>query len=181
MLKPNDDSFGNDSSGSGRQRGGFFKRMARVPLQLAGVEEIRRASGRVIELISVVSTRQHYRVSGGIEVDEHGFYDLHKTALAIGTSIRTLEAILDLRRRQTCRKAYLCFGLGWAFFFFWLYRLATIEPGMLYFTGMVEFAPFCGVFFLLAFLFALQNYQIRKMRVLSAMQYLGTDEGFWPR
>jgi hypothetical protein len=45
----------------------------------------------------------------------------------------------------------------------------------------LQFAPACAVFFLLAFRFGLENYQIRMRRKVTAMEYLGAESGFWPR
>jgi hypothetical protein len=44
----------------------------------------------------------------------------------------------------------------------------------------LQFTP-CAVFFLLAFRFGLENYQIRMRRKVTAMEYLGAASGFWPR
>jgi len=44
----------------------------------------------------------------------------------------------------------------------------------------LEFVPFCGLFFLLAFKNAWQNWQLRRRRLGSAMEYLTTGEPFWP-
>jgi hypothetical protein len=41
--------------------------------------------------------------------------------------------------------------------------------------------PACAVFFLLAFRFGLENYQIRQRRKVGVLEFLGTSDGFWPR
>jgi hypothetical protein len=44
----------------------------------------------------------------------------------------------------------------------------------------VEFAPFCLVFFLVAFLSGLENYQLRTRRLATAWEYLNNSGRFWP-
>jgi hypothetical protein len=45
----------------------------------------------------------------------------------------------------------------------------------------LQFTPACLVFFLLAFRFALENYQIRMRRKVTVMEYLTASKGLWPR
>jgi hypothetical protein len=45
----------------------------------------------------------------------------------------------------------------------------------------LQFTPACTVFLLLAFRFALENYQIRQRRKVSVLEFLATPSGFWPR
>jgi hypothetical protein len=45
----------------------------------------------------------------------------------------------------------------------------------------LQFTPACAVFFLLAFRFGLENYQIRQRRKVGVLEFLGTSSGFWPR
>ena len=40
----------------------------------------------------------------------------------------------------------------------------------------LQFTPACAVFFLLAFRFALENYQIRKRRKVTVMEYLSAPQ-----
>jgi hypothetical protein len=88
---------------------------------------------------------------------------------------------LAKRRWSTARNAWVFFGLGVMFFVAWLYRLVTMTWTANATVTALQFTPACAVFFLLAFRFALENYQIRQRRKVSVLEFLGTSEGFWPR
>jgi hypothetical protein len=45
----------------------------------------------------------------------------------------------------------------------------------------LQFTPACAVFFLLAILFGLENYQIRLGRKVSVREFFSAPSGFWPR
>ncbi len=108
-------------------------------------------------------------------------FDLEATAFSYGVSVATLEARLAARRRQTALLAYALFGIACVFLLGWL-RSALSAPltgGRL--LAAIEFLPFCGLFFLMAFYNALINFQIRIGRTVSWREYLTTDEAFLPR
>jgi hypothetical protein len=44
----------------------------------------------------------------------------------------------------------------------------------------LQFTPACLVLFLLAFRFALENYQIRMRRKVTVIEYLTASQNFWP-
>ena len=67
------------------------------------------------------------------------------------------------------------------FFAAWLYRLVTVTWTVNATLTALQFTPACAVFFLLAFRFALENYQIRQRRKVGVLEFLGTSDGFWPR
>jgi hypothetical protein len=67
------------------------------------------------------------------------------------------------------------------FFVAWLYRLVTMTWRANAAVTALQFTPACAVFFLLAFRFALENYQIRQGRKVSVLEFLRTADGFWPR
>jgi hypothetical protein len=96
------------------------------------------------------------------------------------TQFRIAE-LLWRRRRESARTAYLSFGLGWLSFFAWLVRAATTPWTSGHLLPVIEYAPFCVIFFLVAFRSALQNYQIRTRRLATASEYLQTPNSFWPR
>ena len=94
---------------------------------------------------------------------------------------RTFEETLASRRRSTARNAWIFLGLGAMFFAAWLYRLVTMTWTMNATLTALQFTPACAVFFLLAFRFALENYQIRQRRKVSVLEFLATPSDFWPR
>ena len=63
----------------------------------------------------------------------------------------------------------------------WLYRLATITWTVNATVTALQFTPACAVFFLLALLFGLENYQIRLGRKVSVREFFSAPSGFWPR
>jgi hypothetical protein len=66
------------------------------------------------------------------------------------------------------------------FFVAWLYRLLTMTWTVNATLTALQFTPACAVFFLLAFRFAIENYQIRQGRKVSVLEFLATPNGFWP-
>jgi len=111
---------------------------------------------------------------------EDRVFDVRATAFLHGMTEAQLEALLWRRRKETARAAYLAFGLGWLSFGAWVGRAAMMPLTSGQFLPAIEFAPFCLVFFLLAFKSALLNFQIRTRRLASAMEYLRTSDAFWP-
>jgi hypothetical protein len=139
----------------------------------AGARLIRRLANEV----------QRRRPAGGppISVGDGRVIDVEATAIASGASVDEVEAQLACRRRQTVWQAYVTFGLGWFFFGVWLYRAAFTVWTMSAIVTAIEFAPFCAIFFLMAFRCALENYQIRTRRAATALEFLATSEApFWP-
>ena len=116
-----------------------------------------------------------------IRLDESGEFDLDAMAFLHGQGRRTFEGTLAKRRRSTARNAWIFFGLGVMFFVAWLYRLPTMTWTVNATLTALQFTPACAVFFLLAFRFALENYQIRERRKVSVLEFLATSDGFWPR
>ena len=125
------------------------------------------------------SVRRGPKADGRFKFHEDNSFDLVATAFLHGISVRALEMCLDRKRRQTARMAYVCFVLGWVSFTAWLWRAATMPWTAEHVLPVVEFAPFCLIFFLAAFQSGLRNYQIRMRRLASAWDYLKT-ESFWP-
>ena len=131
--------------------------------------------GRLWRLVRVgpqAEARLHLREDRSI--------DLTATAFAHGISIAQLGSRLATRRRETPRAAYLSFGMGWVFFGLWALRAATMPWTRVHIIALLEFMPFCTIFFLLAFRSSLQNFQVRTRSPATAGQYLATSEPFWP-
>jgi hypothetical protein len=121
------------------------------------------------------------RAASQVRLDEAGGYDLDAMAFLNGQRRRTFEETLTSRRRSTARNAWIFLGLGAMFFAAWLYRLVTMTWTVNATLTALQFTPACAVFFLLAFRFALENYQIRQRRMVSVLEFLATPNGFWPR
>lgn len=107
-------------------------------------------------------------------------FDLEAIAFLRGMEVWQVEALLRRRQRQTAIAAYIFFGLGWAVFLFWLFKIATTPWSSWRIVPVLEFAPFCLFLFLVAFKSTLQNYQLRTRRLATAWEYLSTSERFWP-
>ena len=121
------------------------------------------------------------RAASRVRLDEGGGFDLDAMAFLHGKGRRAFEGTLASRRRSTKRNAWIFLGLGVMFFAAWLYRLVTMTWTVNATLTALQFTPPCTVFFLLAFRFALENYQIRQRRKVSVLEFLATPNGFWPR
>lgn len=158
---------------------GQTKWLAGGPIRAFPKQEIVE-SGRLIGTL-IEKVRRRPRGSGPFRVHEDRTFDLAATAFLYGISVGELEELLWRRRRESARAAYLSFGLGWLSFFAWLIRAATMPWTSGHLLPVIEYAPFCVIFFLVAFRSALQNYQIRTRRLATASEYLQTQDSFWPR
>jgi hypothetical protein len=116
-----------------------------------------------------------------VRLDETGAFDLGATTFVNGQRSATLDDALAARQGSTARNAWVFLALGVMFFFGWLYRLLTMTWSANATLTAMQFMPACAVFFLLAFRFGLENYQIRRRRRVTAMEYVCAPNGFWPR
>jgi hypothetical protein len=116
-----------------------------------------------------------------MRLDETGAFDLDVSAFLHGKRRAAFEDALAVRQRSTARNAWIFLGLGALFSLGWLYRLVTMSWTANATLTALQFAPASAVFFLLAFRFGLENYQIRMRRKVRAMEYLAAARGFWPR
>ena len=121
------------------------------------------------------------RAASRVRLDETGGFDLEAMAFLHGQGRRTFEETLASRRLSTARNAWIFLGLGVIFVAAWLYRLVTMTWTVNAMLTALQFTPACTVFLLLAFRFALENYQIRQRRKVSVLEFLATPNGFWPR
>ncbi|WP_036262914.1 hypothetical protein [Methylocapsa aurea] len=158
---------------------GGAKWLAASPLQSIPRDQIAQ-NARLIQSLGGAVFGGH-RVNGGIRTLADRTFDLAATAFHHGISIEELENLLFRRQCETARTAYLSFGLGWLFFVAWLIRSATMPWAAGHILPVLEFAPFCLIFFLTAFRAALKNYQIRTRRLATAGEYLRTERSFWPK
>ena len=99
-------------------------------------------------------------------------FDLDASSFLHGQRRAAFEDALIVRQRSTARNAWIFLGLGALFFLGWLYRLMTMTWTANATLTALQFMPACAVFFLLAFRFGLENYQIRMRRKVTVMEYL---------
>jgi hypothetical protein len=138
---------------------------------------------------SVAAIRRDFRdlSAGGragasrMRADETGVFDVDASGFLHGQRRAVFEGALIVRQRSTARHAWIFLGLGALFFLGWLYRLMTVTWTANATLTALQFMPACAVFFLLAFRFGLENYQIRMRRKVTVMEYLCAPRGFWPR
>ena len=160
--------------------GGALRRIGRVafaPWRRLRIDDSIAAIRRDFADLSAGGRRDASRV----RLDKTGAFDLEASAFLHGERPTVLEDRLAARRRSTARNAWIFLGLGALFFVGWLWRLATMTWTVNATLTALQFTPACAVFFLLAFRFGLENYQIRMRRRVTAMEYLTAPSGFWPR
>jgi hypothetical protein len=116
-----------------------------------------------------------------VRLDESESFHLDAMAVLQGKRRRTFEDTLATRQRSTSRNAWIFLGLGVLFFGAWLYRLVTMVWTAGATLTALQFAPACAVFFLLAFRFGLENYQIRLRRKVTIREFVCAPNDFWPR
>ncbi len=121
---------------------------------------------RIDESMAAIRRDFHDLSAGGqagasrMRLDETGVFDLDASSFLHGQRRAAFEDALIVRQRSTARNAWIFLGLGALFFLGWLYRLMTMTWSANATLTALQFAPACAVFFLLAFRFGLENYQI---------------------
>ena len=161
-------------------RPGLLRRLGRTavsPLSLFNIRERYVALRRDLDELRSSASRRPSKV----RLDETGAFDLEAMAFLHGQARPRFEDTLARRRRSTARYAWIFLGLGAMFFVAWLYRLATMTWTVNATLTALQFTPACAVFFLLAILFGLENYQIRLGRRVSVREFFSAPSGFWPR
>jgi hypothetical protein len=169
-----------EDRGGGARPPGVLRRMGRAaftPWRLLRIEESMAAIRRDFHDLSAGGRPSASRM----RLDETGAFDLDASAFLHGQRRAAFEDALTVRQGSTARNAWIFLGLGVLFFLGWLYRLMTMTWTANATLTALQFTPGCAVFFLLAFRFGLENYQIRMRRKVTAMEYLGAASGFWPR
>ncbi len=170
---------GEDRGGEARPPGVRRRigRAAFTPWRLLRIDESMAAIRRDFDDLRVGQRAGASRM----RLDEAGAFDLDASAFLHGQRRAAFEDALAIRQVSTARNAWIFLGLGTAFFLGWLYRLMTMTWTANATLTALQFTPVCGVFFLLAFRFGLENYQIRMRRKVTVMEYLSAPHGFWPR
>jgi len=141
--------------------------------------ELIKDNAQFIHKLGVLLRRKNDHQSGFVVNEARGL-DVAATADLYQVPVEFIEQLIRKRRRQTKQAAYCAFGFGWLTFFYWLYQSLNQSWSSGHVIETFEFAPSCFVFFLVAFRNALLNYQLRTRHVATAMEYLRTEEMFWP-
>jgi hypothetical protein len=161
-------------------RAGLLRRIRRTVISPWRLRKIAEKAATLRDELNELR-RGGRQAQSQVRLDETGEFDLDGMALLHGQGLRTFEATLASRQRSTARNAWSFLGLGAVFFAAWLYRLATMTWTVNATLTALQFTPACTVFFLLAFRFGLENYQIRQRRKVSVLEFLAAPTGFWPR
>jgi hypothetical protein len=169
-----------EDRGGGARPPSVLRRIGRAafsPWRLLRIDESMAAIRRDFHDLSAGARPSASRM----RLDETGAFDLDASAFLHGPRRAAFEDALTVRQGSTARNAWIFLGLGALFSLGWLYRLMTMTWTANATLTALQFTPACAVFFLLAFRFGLENYQIRMRRKVTAMEYLGAAGGFWPR
>jgi hypothetical protein len=153
--------------------------LAATPADWLGARSVSRGASQVGRLWS--TARGAAVRDRRFKVEDCGVFDLKATAFSYGISVAALEARLASRRSQTAILAYALFGLASMFLAAWLWSALSAPLRGSRLIVALEFLPFCGLFYLLAFYNALINFQIRMGRTAGWSAYLNTSERFFPR
>ncbi len=149
------------------------------PADWAGTSSIRGGASMIGRFLG--AARSQPERDRRFKIEAEGWFDLQATAFSYGMTMPQLEARLVSRRRQTAVIAYGTFVLACLFFLAWLRSAMAIQWAAFRLMSMLEYLPFCLLFFLIAFYNALVNFQIRVGRTASWREYLSTNQAFWPR
>lgn len=149
------------------------------PVASIGIKEISNGARLIEGLFAIL--RAGPRPDSRIKTNEGSSIDLQATAFSYGLAVEELRRRLRERRAQTCRASYVTFGLGLLSVLLWLYGALNMRMSSARIVSALEFLPFCTLFFLLAFKAAWMNWQLRTLRLGSAVAFLRTTEPFLPR
>lgn len=174
------------TANSGRKRRSWFRRtlggvawLSAAPVDWMGWRTISGGAALLGRLYQ--RTRASRRRDSRFKMGEGRAFDVAATAFAHGITQEELERRLGARRRQTATLAYGMFGLACMFVLAWVcVALRTASDGGRV-VLLLEFLPFCLLFYLMSFYQALINFQIRTGRAAGWREYLSTDGGFLPR
>lgn len=169
-----------------RKRGSWFRRVlggvawvSAAPADWMGWRTISGGATLIGRLYQGIGARA--RRDKRFRTEDDRTFDLVGTAFAYGISIEELERRLAARRRQTAALAYSMFGLACLFVLAWVCVALRVANGGGRVALLLQFLPFCLLFYLMSFYQALLNFQIRSGRAAGWREYLSTEEGFLPR
>jgi hypothetical protein len=107
------------------------------------------------------------------------YLDVEAMAASHGVCVGEIRDLMLTRRRQTARSVFchLCGGGG--FLVLWLVE-AFRTPAYTSVPYVLGLLGLCSAFFLSAFYNALVNWQIRTLRLGTPVEFLRTEESWWP-
>lgn len=149
------------------------------PAEWLGWRSISKGAGTVGRLYR--GSRIGQRRDRRFKTSENYSFDLVGTAFAYGVSAEELERRLAVRRRQTALLSYVLFLMACAFVLAWAWVALRTFSGGGRVVLLLQFLPFCALFYLMSFYQALINFQIRTGRAANWREYLTTEDGFLPR
>ena len=153
--------------------------LAAGPKDWMGTQHIGRGAAFIAHLARLL--RHGPPQNDRFRTEAEGGFDLRATAFLYGVTPDELAFRLSVRRRQTARIAYSTFALACLFLLAWLWQALASPRTASRIASTIEFLPFCGLFFLVAFYNALLNFQIRTGRATGWLEYLMTKQPFLPR
>jgi hypothetical protein len=186
-VEPNEEGLPREDAGNStpRRRSRFRRALGGVgwlfqsPTEWLGWRSISKGAGAVGRLYR--RTRASQKRDRRFKTQENYTFDLVGTAFAYGISTEELERRLAARRRQTALLSYVLFLMACAFVLAWVWvALRTVNGGGRV-VLLLQFLPFCVLFYLMSFYQALINFQIRTARTANWREYLTTEDGFLPR
>jgi hypothetical protein len=165
----------------------LFGRMIRRVAWLAGGQadwfgrkSVRSGAGMITKLWRQARTPS--RRDSRFKVDDVGGFDLAATAFSYGISVEALKARLEQRRHMTFMVSCGALVTAALSVIFWIHAALTEPYTMARVMIACEFVPFVSLFLLVAFYYALLNFQIRVGRSAGWREFLSTEmEGFFPR
>jgi hypothetical protein len=163
-----------------RRRGGLWRGLKFVlgaPVQALGTDQIVKGAGVIGDLAAQIKAGP--RADPRVHVDEGHHLDLETMAFVQGVSVAEIHRLLANRRRQTARAVLCCLCGGGGFLALWLTE-AFMTPVYSCLAYVIGLLTICTAMFLSAFYNALVNWQIRTRRLGTALEFLRTEESWWP-
>ena len=154
--------------------------LAGGPADWFGRKSVRSGASMITKLWR--QTRTPSRRDSRFKVDDVGCFDLAANAFSYGISVEALKARLEQRRHMTFMVSCGALVTAALSVIFWVHAALTEPYTMARVMMACELVPFVSLFLLVAFYYALLNFQIRVGRAAGWREFLSTEmEGFFPR
>ncbi len=149
-----------------------------APAACFGAKQIRENATLIVGLAQTI------RTGPGVDtrVRLRSGRNLDVLAMAGDAQVSPAEIMrqLDNRRRQSARST-LCYLVGAVLFLLvGFYHAAAALPSLPSLSYVSVMGAICCCFFLLAFYNALLNWQVRTLRLGTAVEFLHSDQSWWP-
>lgn len=164
-----------------RGKGGFWRGVGSFlsPRKELAADQIRDGAQFIDDLAKGFRSGRGGRKR--IRLDGDGRFDIAGMAGDAGCSTHEIERRLENRRRETARNAKVYLALGIALLVAWLGQTLRLSMGKGSVLHDVMFLLVLGCFFFLAFNYSFINWQVRTRRLGTVLDFLKTDESWWPR